>query len=472
MFTLESIDNMYRALAVMVVEFCCGASFAAQQAPSEPETLIRLNVAPAAAPRPALKYLLLPELKEMNPGNPIEGYLKCIVQQHRFAFNEGRFEGRKSLLAMPLEALPAPEVREIGRFALGQVDRAARLDNPDWQVLLKLRADGIATLLPDVQEMRSLARALQARSRVEIAESRVNDAIGTVKTMLAMTRHMGEHPTLLGDLVAIAIADLAIGSLEELLEQPDCPNFYWALTTLPDPLVSLRIGLDGERLIIATSFRDLDLSAPMSAERIKKFIESMERMFLEGMPNGPSGGIPAYLAACKADEQKLAAARNRLVDSGLVEASVNAFPADQVILLDEALECQVRFDNITKNMGFSARQFESFIEKACAVKQEPAILADAVLPAQTNARRAQGRLEQRIALLRHVEALRMYAAEHHGAFPAKLSDVTVPLPDDPFTGEPFCYEVKGASAHVRGTPPEAEKKTAAYRLHYEITLKK
>ena len=61
------------------------------------------------------------------------------------------------------------------------------------------------------------------------------------------------------------------------------------------------------------------------------------------------------------------------------------------------------------------------------------------------------RLDQRIALLRHVEALRLYAAEHDGTLPAKLSEVSVPLPDDPFTGKPFRYEVTGNTAHLRGS---------------------
>ena len=62
---------------------------------------------------------------------------------------------------MPLKELPAQELQEYGRSALSQADRAARLDNPDWQILLKLKADGIDLLLPDVQQIRSLARALQ-----------------------------------------------------------------------------------------------------------------------------------------------------------------------------------------------------------------------------------------------------------------------------------------------------------------------
>ena len=51
----------------------------ADQTTSNPETLIRLSVPPAPAPKPALRYVLLPELKEMNPGNPIQNYFKFGV---------------------------------------------------------------------------------------------------------------------------------------------------------------------------------------------------------------------------------------------------------------------------------------------------------------------------------------------------------------------------------------------------------
>ena len=87
-------------------------------------------------------------------------------------------------------------------------------------------------------------------------------------------------------------------------------------------------------------------------------------------------------------------------------------------------------------------------------------------------RQAQARLDQRLALLRHVEALRMFAAEHNGVFPEKLADVTVPLPVDPFSGKPFCYELSGNTAHLRGTPPWDAKVNPALRFHYEITLRK
>ena len=78
-----------------VLFFLLAAPCCAQQAGAKPELLIRLNVAPAKAPEPALKYLLLPDLREMNPGNPIQGYMKCFLEQYRFVFDEQEFDRRK-----------------------------------------------------------------------------------------------------------------------------------------------------------------------------------------------------------------------------------------------------------------------------------------------------------------------------------------------------------------------------------------
>ena len=197
----------------------------ADQASSPSETLIRLSVPPAPAPRPALRYLLLPEFKEMNPGNPCFHYLKCFMEQQKFFFDKESVQRREKLLAMPLKELPAQDLLDYGGFALSQADWAARLDAPDWQVLLKLKIDGPAVLLPDVQQLQPLANALKVRFRAEAALGRFEDAVRTAKTMFAIARHLGEHPTVVGNLQGFVIANLAIGPLEEMLEQPGCPTF-------------------------------------------------------------------------------------------------------------------------------------------------------------------------------------------------------------------------------------------------------
>ena len=86
----------------------------ADQTSSTSETLIRLTVAPAPAPRPALRYLLLPDLREMNPGNPIQNYYKCFMEQQKFFFDKEAFQRREKLLAMPLKDLPAQELQDYG----------------------------------------------------------------------------------------------------------------------------------------------------------------------------------------------------------------------------------------------------------------------------------------------------------------------------------------------------------------------
>src|SRR5262249_4901466 len=154
-------------------------------------------------------------------------YLKCFMEQQKFFFDKEASDRREKLLSVPLAELPAKELQDYGGNALRQADWAARLDNPDWQILPKLKTDGIGLLLPDVQQMRLVAQTLKLRFRIEVALGRFDDALRTAKTMFALSRHLGEHPTLIGDLVAIAIAMLAVGPLEELMEQPGSPNLYW-----------------------------------------------------------------------------------------------------------------------------------------------------------------------------------------------------------------------------------------------------
>ena len=126
----------------------------------------------------------------------------------------------------------------------------------------------------------------------------------------------------------------------------------------------------------------------------------------------------------------VSAARRRFVEYGLPEERLRRFPAEQVILLDEKRELEVRFDDDMKTCSFPVWQVETLTDQNKS-KKPPALFADLLVPVTINVRRAQGRVDQRIALLRHVEALRLHAAEHNGTLPAKLSDVAVPLPVDP-----------------------------------------
>jgi hypothetical protein len=435
-----------RTLSLLTAFALATVSIQADPTVTSTETIVRFNVQPMKAPTPSLRYTLLPELAEMNPGNPIPNYLKCM-----------------------LDVDPSTGQEIFGQATLRQADRAARMDKPDWQILLKAKTDGFNLLLPDVQKIRSLATALQMRFREEIAADRLDDALVTAKTMFAMTRHMGEHPTLIGDLVGIAIGNVTIVAFEEMLERPGCPNLFWALTALPNPLVSLENGLRGERVLVYSELKDLDDQAPIKPPQLKKLIAHLDKIRSIASDSGKSEiSTRGWIDARINDETKMKAARERLVETGLAADRLATFPADQIVLLDEKREYEVRRDEAMRIMNFPAWQVESQFA-ALKYPKEP-ILFDGFVPALIKVRRAQARLEQRIALLRHLEALRMYAAEHNGKLPSSLTDVAVPLPMDPFTGKPFRYNLEGATAHIRGASPPGEEKNPGFNVHYEVTV--
>jgi len=464
---------MRRSLPVCALLLVLPLASRAADAPEPTETVIRLTVRPASAPKPALRYQMLPELREMNPGNPIQTYSKCFAEQYNFWRNKEAVEKREKWQTMPLKDLPLEEMKyykSIG--ALRYADYAARLDTPDWQILLQLKSDGPTLLLPDIQQLRELGGALKVRFRVEVAERRFDAALATAKTMLGLSRHLGEHPTLIGDLVGIAVANLAIGPLDEMIQQPNSPNLFWALTDLPHPFIDLRKGVQGDRLMMTDLFALIDEQAPMSDAQVQRAVERLRR--LEANLQMRSN-VSDWLNKLTKDEGYVRAARKRLIDAGLAEEKVKQFPARQVILLDEKLEFSVWGDESRKAMNLPYWQAATILSAASPRKKREESPLFRWLGGEmgyNKVKQAQARLDQRIGLLRCVEALRLYAAEHNGKLPAKLADIALPLSVDPITGKPFVYQLDGATATVRGTPPRGMEKNAAYNVRYEITIGK
>jgi hypothetical protein len=434
------------------------------------ETVIRMTVRPAPAPKPALKYQLLPELREMNPGNPILAYSKCFAEQYNFWRNKEVVEQREKWQTMPLHDLPVKEITAIynRRGPLRYADYAARLDTPDWQILLQMKSDGPALLLPDIQGLRELAAALKVRFRAEVAERRFDDAVGTAKTMLALSRHLGEHPTLIGELVGIAVGSLTVGPLEEMIPQPGSPNLFWALSDLPRPFIDLHKGVQGARLMMTDIFAPIDEKAPMSDSQVQQALERFRQLTKQ---LNMRWDADEWLKQSSQDEEHVRSSRRRLIEAGLEEENVKRFPASQVILLDEKLEFSVWADERRKAMSLPYWQAEPILvahKQREREKTSPFRWVDE--GGYEKVKMAQARLDQRIGLLRCVEAVRLYAAEHGGKLPATLADVKLPLPVDIVTGKPFLYQLKDGTATVRGTPPRGMENIAPYNVRYEVTI--
>jgi hypothetical protein len=83
------------------------------------------------------------------------------------------------------------------------------------------------------------------------------------------------------------------------------------------------------------------------------------------------------------------------------------------------------------------------------------------------------RLDRKIAALRCVEAVRLYAAAHAGKLPTALKDIDeVPIPLDPATGNDFEYKADGNKAVLSAPAPDGKSFISNNVLRYELIIAK
>jgi hypothetical protein len=431
------------------------------------DAMVRLYVRPMAAPTPALKYQLLPDLGELTPGNSAQEYLKSFMEQRLFFYGKEGVSRRNRFRKMSLLEMRLEPIAEYGSNALKCADRASRMETLDWQALRQVEDGGIDVVPAEVAPLQILAEALQIRLRFQLANHQFGDAIKTATTLLALGRHLGEHPNEVAALVGLGASHLALDSLAEMVQQTDCPNLYWALTDTPFPLVDLRKSIQGHRLRIAAELRPIRDDGPMTDAEIETFVRHLSGVlsFARERAGLPPHAVRSRLEARFKDQARVSAARKRLVEAGHGTALVDQFPPAQAILLDEKREYAVRHDDLARLLNLPPWE----AGPQAVADPSDALFAD-LLPDVVKLRGARAQLDREVAMLRIVEALRLYASSHEGKLPARLADVGVPMPVDPVTGKPFDYDAEGDTGHLRGLAPVGA--SAGAEIHYAVTLVK
>jgi hypothetical protein len=467
---------MIRPLTLAALLTLAAGPAAAQQAPT-----VRLRCEPAAIPVPALKYYLLPQLRDRQRGNALLLYYRAFSpewQKHRST--AGFLEKVADANARPLRDLKRAEVDTlVGGFYAGilrEVDRGARRSYCDWELTQRLREDGIGLNLPDVQAFRETATLLKLRARQELLAGRFDQAARTIQTGLAVARHVAEGPTLIHSLVAAAVASTILSVVDDWVERPGAPNLYWALTDLPRPLLSIRAGIEGERVTMDWLFPgyrealDDPGASPPAGSRwsIVPLLAGLDNL------EGPNRTLGPLLAALKTYPR----AKRFLRRQGFSAAAVEAMPAVQAVFLYEVHRYDVAYDDLRKWVSLPYAEAAPQVRKAIERERERSkrealpFLSGMLLPAVNRVLAAPARVERKVAALRCVEALRLHAAAHDGKLPAGLDVITeVPVPLDPFTGKPFEYHLQENKATLTGPPPAGEKADANNSLLYELAVR-
>jgi hypothetical protein len=444
----------------------------------EPEVAPKkLTLKAAAAPVPALKYRFLPEMRDLQPGNAAMAYLRAVNPDWYSAETSNtQWETIDKLLDMSFadfKVAKRPGVPAL--LSLHEVDKGARRESCDWEMLPRLRRDGFGTLVPELQYMRQLGRLLAYRARTELAKGEFEKAAFTAQTIFALSRHVGESPTLIGDLVGLAIGGMALDGIEDFIQQPDAPNLYWALTALPRPFIDLRKGLEGEKVILDSHFPELKKldKEPLSAQELKRlgnFCADEQTLF--GNQKEPS--FTKKLELVGRVTQQYPAARKYLIEQGRKAEEIDALPMLQVVLAHNYQQFRRLDDDMKKWFdvpfweGHKGRQDSEADIAANASSAYPFVN---LLPAQARIHQSTARLDRRIAALRCIEALRLHVKET-GKLPASLSEVgLVPIPIDAFTGKQFQYTARGDEVTLFGPPPPGAVANEGNVIHYQITIK-
>ncbi len=462
---------MKRALTCLTVLVVACPLWAQSREADEIQT-VKLEVRPAAAPEAALRYRLLPPILDQTPGNAAQYYY--IAAQEELSPGEGGQLVR--WLETPLKQLPPREIEALAggkHLALEYLELAARRERCHWD--LPIRSQGISLLLPSLTRYRALGRLLAVKARLEIAQGRTEEAIHTLQTGLALARDVAEGPTLIQSLVGTYIASLTLSPVEELLQQPQAPNLYWALTALPRPFIDLRGPMQWEGswlYTMAPQLRNLE-KAHLTAQQWQGVADDLAEVLGNLVDRDQTAWKPK-LGLTALSIYLYPRAKQYLIEKGKTPEQVEAMPVPQVVAM-YTLETFARLRDEQFKWFYlpywQARERLRRAEQEMAQERGRFMLNPflALLPTVSRAYFLTTKVDRRIAALRCVEAVRMYAATHEGRLPKALSEIMeAPIPMDPVTGGPFRYLASGGTFAIEGLAPEGEAKREGIR--YEVTV--
>lgn len=444
-----------------------------------------LELKPRAEPKPALSVALMPNEFNMKEGNAAIQYLQALgfleqanAQRAKADFEnasrEAAIKEGKSVSQVPPnnwydtrpEDLPISQVKEYLAYTSFQpkyLAEAVQRRTCSFDRHIRDVENPVMYLLPEIQSMRELARQQSLRFLLAIAEDRPNDAVAILGQQFAVGYHLNQEPFLVSNLVGIACAGIGLSDAFFLCEHADAPNLYWAVATLPQPLVDMRPAMAYEREFLFEQFKELrDVDAtPRSnlywsqfLERFGKSMEgfSSETVYLKQFDQFGKSGLTMMVAAV------LPGARRFLHEvEGMSVDELDGLPNTQVFFLAVKKFHEHARDEMFKWEFVAHWEREQLSEQVDANLQRNSqefglitMPSGLVLPAVSAAMSAQTRLTQQLAYLQTVESIRNHLATHSNIFPDALEDLALPAPLDPATGKTFEYARHDQGATLTG----------------------
>lgn len=449
--------------------------------------IVKLELSPAAEPSPALRYSLLVPVERRQPGNAATRYYRAMIL-HLERMNNQLADARKEyndsfnkLLEQPISEFDlqlADRWFPAGSVVISEVRAGAMREQCDWSFQLQT-IEGVAVLgflLPDLQEMRGLNRMLTIDAKRQIVQKNWERAIEDLQGGYQVGIHCNAEPLLIANLVGIACASQMNGVVEQMCGQPDSPNLYWALATLPQHHWSMQRSFEIERDMVFRIFpylRDAETTERTPEEWQRLFDASLKEIYQFNLVSGLQG--PGYsMQSWEARMQMAAmmaitytAVKEDLIKSGMKKEQVEKMPIGQVAAIQTARTFRhvssemlkwnyLPYDKVEDRQRETMDRLreEGWMSSTPSAK-DPMRVCSILLPAMETVRQSEVRFQQQIAGLQVIEAIRMHLAMT-GKMPKKLEQIeVVPVPDNPATGKPFPYTIGQGGVvelHLEGLP--------------------
>ncbi|MHC4533444.1 MAG: hypothetical protein ACYS6K_05785 [Planctomycetota bacterium] len=468
---------IWQLIAVLGVLPLCPAVHGADKTTDQSVEVRTLSLVPAGEPVPAMSYRLLPRYLDQKTGNAALFYYSAAAlcpDREPEDIREKISDWREK----SVDQLNRKEVEEALSYfsnCFHQIKLAAQRNDCQWEMPLE---DGFAMQMPHLATFRRMIFAMQLQIRLKIADRQTDQALEMLRQGLYMGRSIAQGSTVIQDLVGTAITALLLKEVESLMQMPDSPNLYWALTALPDPMIDMHTSLENEREVLFVEFpqlRNLEsevLSPAQASAVVSDFMKKIQIL------NGGTGDVPFQgLMPVGWVMMHYSDAKEFLAHKGYSQERIDALPAAQAVLIYQKQEYLEIMDNFFKWFEIPYYQAQPHLKKAekhldnhSHTKGIKANLFTTLLPALSRIAFLQARLNRNIALLRTIEAIRMFAAEHSGQLPGSLTEITsVPIPADPVTGKDFIFRrIDSQNARLEAPVAPDERKR---RPVYELTIK-
>lgn len=495
----------WRLLFLWIVLVSGGAEIAASDtalgqttnaADSEAIRQIELELEPAAEPVPVFRYRLLPPSEGRTPGNAATEYYRAVValrattelrkQEQQFLSEAGEAAEGDVYQKVPREKLLAwikGHERPLQDAAAG-----ARREFCDWDLRLQdLR--GMRTLtytLEEFQEMRTIVRVLDQRTRLELEDGKFDAAADSLQTSFQIARDLAQPPSVICGLVGVATGNVACVRVEQWISTPHSPNLYWSLTTFPRPLVSMQRGLLGESTLperLIPMLKDAETATRSPEQWKRELVQAVRNLQQLDDEVLPKDQWKFELAVMGLIATVYPQAKAELLEAGYDRERLETMPAAQVVAIHASRTTRRNCDELIKAsylpypeaLAWSDRFAAIFESGSSRLGGELLPVTRVLLPAQAQVIRAEARLERQLAALRVIEAIRLHLAASKGQLPASLDEVKiVPVPDNPVTGKPFPYSLRqdGGTSHAVLEVPASSREPGQLGKRYVLKVRK